>query len=321
MDCPICGREAHDFRTVDAVRYFRCAGCGSLFAHPDFLAQVEAGTARKYESDYWESELEAARQRSFGPAIARMAEVVRLARLPMTRMVDIGSGPGFLLDALQELVPSLAARVFGIELFPPAEAYRTRHPNYRIGSIADLDGLFDGGLCIEVIEHLTPTILRGMIAQLAQKSTPGALYFFNSAQPSFVEAVDPQYLDPYRRGHVVSWSIAGARKIFEPSGFNVIELPGRDWAFLAEFGPPRTVDIDTLWSWLWRPITSNAAIASNDRFGSLFEAIGLESARCYLEAATAVSRTHWALSLQRELDETRAAAKASEPASTNSPPA
>ncbi|HXE25761.1 MAG TPA: methyltransferase domain-containing protein [Roseiarcus sp.] len=301
MRCPICGNEASRLREVDAVAYFRCRTCGSLFAHPDFLAAVEAGAAGGYRESYWERELPAARERSFGPGVARMAETVRMARMPVRRALDIGSGPGFLLDALGQLVPSLAERVHGVELFPPPPRQRTESPNYHVGSVSDLEGPFDAGVCIEVIEHLTPGILAGMLRQLAAKSSPGALYFFNSAQPSFVEAVNPGYLDPHGRGHVIAWSVAGARIVFERAGFNVIALPGRDWAFLAEFGPPRAVGADMLMDWLWRPAEENIALLRKDRFGSLFETIGLESARCYLESGVAEERTRWAHALQDEL--------------------
>jgi hypothetical protein len=73
-----------------------------------------------------------------------------------------------------------------------------------------LESTFDAGVCIEVIEHLTPATLRTLVAQLAGRSRPGSLYLFNSGQPAFVEQEDPAYLDPHGRGHVVSYSIAGA---------------------------------------------------------------------------------------------------------------
>jgi methyltransferase family protein len=301
MRCPICQHGASHLRDVDGVAYFRCLTCESLFAHPDFLAAVEAGAAGGYRGPYWERELPAARERSFGPGVARMAETLRMARLPVRRALDIGSGPGFLLDALGQLVPSLADRVHGVELFPPPPRQRTQSPNYHIGSVSDLEGPFDAGVCIEVIEHLTPAILAGLLRQLAAKSSPGALYFFNSAQPSFVEAVNPGYLDPHGRGHIVSWSVAGARIVFERAGFNVIALPGRDWAFLAEFGPPRAVGADMLMDWLWRPAADNIALVRKDPFGSLFETIGLECARCYLECGVAEERRRWAEGLRSEL--------------------
>jgi hypothetical protein len=312
--CPICGAVGSVLRTVDDVTFFRCAGCRSLYAHPDFLAAVDRGATANYGDAYWAEELAAARERSYGGGIARIAEVVRMSRIPLRRLLDIGSGPGFLLDALGTLLPSLAGMFHGIELSPPPLTHRSRHPNYHIGSIGDLDGLFDGGVCIEVIEHLTPTQFSGLARELASRSTPGALYFFNSAQPSFVDSTDPGYLDPRRRGHIVSWSIAGAAAMLAPAGFNVVPLPGRDWAFLAEFGPPRQLSADDLLNWLWRPVPENLALTRQDPYGPLFATIGLESARCYLESALATGRGHWALELERQVRTAGAAIQSRIPA-------
>jgi hypothetical protein len=289
--CPICGAPAGFLRAVDDVSFFRCTGCASLYAHPDFLAAVDQGTTANYGDEYWADGLPSARERSYGPGIARVAEVVRMSRIPVRRFLDIGTGPGYLLDALTVLLPNAAEVFHGVELLPPPVADRSSHPNYHIGTVGDLEGLFDGGVCIEVIEHLTPAILRTMVAQLAARSTPGALYYFNSAQPSFVDSTDPGYLDPKRRGHIVSWSIEGVRNIFSPAGFNVISVPGRDWAFFAEFCPPRSVSVDNLISWLWRPVPQNLALFRKDAFGQLLETIGVESSLCYLQGA----RANWAI--------------------------
>ena len=232
--CPICAAPAEPLRGVDAIRYFRCTGCCSLFADPDFLAAVDRGEAANYGDAYWTEEIGAARERSYGGSLVRVAETLRMSRIPVRRFLDIGCGPGFLLDALGTLLPGMADMFHGVELSPPAD--HTTHPNYHAGSVGELDGLFDAGICMEVIEHLTPLILRRLTDELARHSTPGALYFFNSAQPSFVESSDPGYLDPTRRGHIVSWSIAGVNHIFAPAGFNIIPLPGRDWGFWRSLG-------------------------------------------------------------------------------------
>lgn len=125
-----------------------------------------------------------------------------LARWPIHAFLDIGAG--YLLDALETLLPELSGMFHAVELFPPPMPHRTNHPNYVIGSVGDLNRNFDAGVCIEVIEHLTPATLAKLVRQLAQRSNPDALYLFNSAQPSFVETQDRGYLDPLKRGHVVS---------------------------------------------------------------------------------------------------------------------
>lgn len=308
LQCPICQAEATSLREVDDVEFFCCTGCGSLFAHPDFLAAVDDGTAENYRDTYWAKELASARERSWGAGIVRVAEILRLSRIPVRRFLDIGCGPGFLLDSLAGLLPSTVGMFHGVELFPPPLPHRSAHPNYHIGTIAALTDSFDAGLCMEVIEHMTPTMLADMARQLAARSNPGALYFFNSAQPSFVQTIDPDYLDPKKRGHVVSWSLAGARKIFGPAGFSVIPLPGRDWAFLAEFGPAREISADDLLAWLWQPVPENLALMQRDAYGSLLATTGLESARCYLEHSVAVERTQWALSLDQQVQELRRSA-------------
>jgi hypothetical protein len=141
---------------------------------------------------------------------------------------------------------------------------------------------FDAGVCIEVIEHLAPATLRAMVAQLAMVSRPGSLYLFNSGQPEFVQREDPGYLDPHGRGHIVSYSLAGAATIFAPAGFNIIELPGRAWAFLAEFGPQQRVDADALIARLWQPVPDNLSMLRSARFGELIRTAGIEAARAYL---------------------------------------
>jgi SAM-dependent methyltransferase len=295
IGCSVCeGGPALPYRVVDGVGFFRCAACRSLFADPAFIARVESGEVVNYQSAYWANEMAAARERSFGAGIMRAAETIRLCRIPIKRFIDIGSGSGTLLDAVASLLPELAERFYGIELFPPEPALRSAHPNYRIGTLDDMDEIFEAGVCIEVIEHLPPVTLRRMVAQLARRSAPGALFLFNSAQPDFVEHSDPGYLDPLGRGHIVSYSVAGVAHLFEPAGFRVMALPGRDWAFLAEYTPdgwgPDIVDLERR---LWSPLQENMAFLQEARFGPLMIGMGLDSGRAYMEHAAAMSRTRW----------------------------
>jgi hypothetical protein len=288
MHCPVCEAPGSaPYRKVDGVDYFRCAACGSLFADPDFLARVEAGGAGAYAEEYWQSELGPARERCFGAAVLRVAETIAYCRLPIHAFIDIGAGTGWLLDALALLLPEALERFHAVELYPPPLEYRTSNPHYVIGTLDSLQTTFDAGVCIEVIEHLTPPTLRALVAQLAKRSRPGSLYLFNSGQPAFVEHEDPAYLDPHRRGHVVSYSVAGAASIFNPAGFNVIALPGRYWAFLAEFGPPQSIDEDALISRLWHPVPENEAMLAGSRFGALMRSAGIDTARAYLPRVTA----------------------------------
>ena len=308
VSCIVCETgQGRPHRTVGDVPFFTCDACGSVFAEPEFIARVERGEVVNYRGAYWDSELQSANERSYGSTLLRVAETFRMCRIPITRFIDIGTGSGALLDAIDALVPELSSCFHGIELFPPAPDLRSRHPNYRIGTLADTDGMFEAGICIEVIEHMSPATVRTLGEQLARRSKPGSLYFFNSAQPSFVRTHDPAYLDPLGRGHIVSYSVAGATHLLGPSGFDVIELPGRDWAFLAEFVGPKPMDrsgivVDQMFERLWHPLEANMTLLRRAKFGPLMIGMGLESARCYLEHATAEARTAWALQLNAQLD-------------------
>ena len=75
MRCAVCeAHAARRYREVDGVAYFRCDGCGSLFADPVFVAANRFA----YSTDYWRAELDAARERCFGPAVLRAPQPDRI---------------------------------------------------------------------------------------------------------------------------------------------------------------------------------------------------------------------------------------------------
>ena len=200
------------------------------------MREVDDGIfKRNYDANYWQAELSAAKERSYGPALARVSELLLYARKPVQRFIDIGAGPGFLLDALSLYLPTSKDKFWGVELFPPLE--HTAHANYFIGSLDDIGGTFDAGVCIEVFEHLTPSMLRILAKSLASKSTEDSIYLINTGLPSFVRHEDPTYLDPYGRGHVASYSLKAIELMFNPHGFRVLPLSGKTWAYLLEYKP------------------------------------------------------------------------------------
>lgn len=287
-DCTVCvGGMLRPLRHVADVAYLRCDRCGTILAEHGFLDRIMAGKARSYDASYWANELSAARERGYGASLIRLAEVFLYARRPVRRFLDVSCGAGTLLDAAAELLPEIANTFWGIEPFPPPPEYRGRHPQYRQGVLTDLEGRFDGGTCIEVIEHLPPPILKRMLADLAGVSEPGALWYFNSAQPEFVLRDDPGYLDPHHRGHIASYSVAAMRHVGGEAGFTVHALPGRDWAFLMEYGRHPPQDANALLTRLWTMLPENRAVLESARFGHFLLASGLEGARCYLESAIA----------------------------------
>ncbi|WP_136256540.1 class I SAM-dependent methyltransferase [Metallibacterium scheffleri] len=286
MKCPICAKPSSLFARRAGVDYFECSDCGSLSADADFLHDVERGKVKNYGDEYWRAELMAARERSFGSSIARVAELFYYARIPITRFIDIGSGPGYLLDSLSTLLPELHDMFYAVELSPPTIACRTKNENYIVGSLGDAQQKFSIGTCIEVIEHLTPAILDKLAAQMSQRSESGAIYYIGSGQPEYVKNEDPQYLDPLVRGHVVSYSVQALRHIFAPYGFTVIPMFGRAWCVLIEYKSTSPVrNAEDLQSRIWNPVKTNISLLKSSAFGDFLATVGLESARCYTEHA------------------------------------
>jgi hypothetical protein len=280
--CLLCGQQAAHHRDVDGVAYFECAHCDFIFADPVLIAAMDAGNApRYYDEDYWKAELASARERAYGPSLARVAEALLYCRVPVERFVDIGTGPGYLLDSLAVHLPSHRDRFYGVELFPPDPQFRSNSPNYRVAPLASLGMRFECGVCVEVLEHLTPTMAKGLAASMWETSVEGSLYVFNTGLTSYVRSEDPGYLDPFRRGHVTCWSVTAARRIFGALGFTVHEIPGKTWAFVVERPLEGESPEGTVVDRIWHPVADNRKLLSDPQTGDVMYLLGRESARAY----------------------------------------
>ena len=284
--CPSCKSPKTElFRTVEKYNYYRCRNCESLFLDTEYLSQIDNGLSIvRYEESYWKMELHSARERSYGPALARMAEAIYYCRRPVKRFLDIGTGPGYFLDAVGKLLPDHADVFFGIELFPPDVEFRTTAKNYIIGDLGDLGDLtdkFDCGICVEVIEHLTPVMLDGLLKKLAAVSNPEALYIFNTGMPEFVIHEDIGYLDPTKRGHLVSYSINAMNVLAGKYGFTVHRIPGKTWAFVLEYTPDGKKPPEDIRNRIWTASEHNKNILTDRNMGSVLKILGLETSRAY----------------------------------------
>jgi Zn ribbon nucleic-acid-binding protein len=282
--CPLCSRaERSAFKEIDGFTYYECSDCDFIFIDADVMARIDAGEQlRTYDTQYWESELSAARERAWGPALARVAEVILYCRIPIKRFIDIGTGPGYILDSLSWALPSSRSLFYGIELFPPDPRHRTTHPNYKTGSLASFVRPFQCGSCIEVVEHLTPKMLSRMAQELGRVSSRGACYIFNTGLTTYVKREDEAYVDPLRRGHISIWSYSALRIIFEPYGFKVYSIPGKTWAVIVEYKPKNSANVSSVVDRIWTPCSENRKILEDSQTGTLMYILGIDTARAYL---------------------------------------
>lgn len=281
VNCPLCRSSAREHAVIDGVGYYDCRSCDFIFADTRFLSRVDAGEqVRKYDESYWEAEKSAARERSFGSSLARAAEALLYCRIPVERFIDIGSGPGYLLDALSMYLPSHRERFYGVEKYPPPPEDRSGHENYLCADLRDIHLRFECGVCIEVLEHLTPTMAVNLASAISVVSTPGALFLFNTGLTDYVRREDPGYMDPFGRGHITVWSITAARIVFEPAGFAVHALPGKTWAFAIERLPVQNGG-GNIRDRIWSALPENKALLSDPIMGNVMYILGLESARAY----------------------------------------
>lgn len=296
VGCPVCraGRST-PHASIDGYAYFQCAGCGSIHIDPAVIDLLDAGGSLvgDYSEAYWEQERAGTIERAGGVSLCLLAEAIWYCRRPVRRFLDVGAGPGFLLDDIQRRIDPGAQVFHGIEKYPPP--YAISCPNLQVGDIHDVEGKFDAGVCIEVIEHLTPAMLDALIHGLSLASEPGGLWLFNTGLADYVVREDPAYLDPLGRGHIISWTLAGLRPYFERHGFRLLALPGRNFGFIVERLPAEAADFAVR---IYQPLEPNRALVQRD--GLLYQA-GFESARSYYYQALCSERTTSALGLQEEL--------------------
>ncbi len=281
-DCLLCSLPATPFRVVDGVQYFECSACDFIFADPVLIAAIDAGNSpREYDEDYWRSELESARDRSFGSSLARLGEALLYCSVPVRKFIDIGTGPGFLLDAVERYLPASSSQFYGVEKFPPDPAFRSSHANYVCADLGDMGMTFECGVCVEVIEHLTPAMARSLAGSLRKAATPGSLFLFNTGLTDYVRHEDPGYLDPFLRGHITCWSVTAAQKVFAVHGFKVLPLPGKSWAFVVEYPSDDPKQDVPLQDRIWTAPQANVDLLTDGSMGTVMHILARESARAY----------------------------------------
>ena len=282
--CPCCGGNSELYKVINGYNYFVCSKCTTIFIENKILERMDAGGSLvslvEYDENYWASELLSSKTRSYGVALARIAEAIYYSRIPIKKFIDIGTGPGYTLDALSKYLPNKKDVFYGVEKYPPKEKYRTKSDHYVLTDYDTLPFKVDGGVCIEVIEHLTPTMFKSILKKIAVVSSDGALFIFNTGMPAYVMHEDANYLDPTRRGHIVSYSLKGVESIVKDIGFTALEIKGKTWAFALEY-KSKSPKGEKIQDRIWSALKENLAILEDEEMGSALKILGLETARAY----------------------------------------
>ncbi|MFY7835999.1 MAG: hypothetical protein ACOVQ0_06930 [Novosphingobium sp.] len=275
--CAVCAAPAEPWDDVDGFPFTECPSCGSIAIAAEFMSKVDMGESlRHYDHDYWQNEIRSAKERCWGGSVARAAEAILLCRRPVDAFVDLGCGSGDLLDSLSFYLPASRNKLFGVEMFPPN--YHSTHPGFIKSGIAEVDREFDCGVYIEVIEHLTPAMLDSFVAGLAKCALPNSFFIFNTGLAPYVNNEDKGYIDPIRRGHIVSYGWNAIERIYGRHGFAIRRLGNRDWAFGAEYSPDHQM---TIGERTWLPLAENGRMLDDPITGSVTAILARESMRAY----------------------------------------
>ena len=297
--CPICGKKMPQksildiYNVVDteknvSYRYFKCPQCDCIFISPDVIDMLDnGGQLVNYESTYWDDEYKSAIDRCYGAGLARMAESLFYCRIPVENFLDIGAGSGKLLDAIKAYLPYSSSHFYAIEKYPPERQKCTKSQNFMTGNYEIiLKKKYQCGICIEVVEHLTPKMLVDIFSIIAKASDYLAFYLLNSGFVPYIEKENAMYLNPFVNGHIVSYSAKGLYYLLSPLGFNVIPVSGKNWLIGIEYvGKNNTlseVSQENLIDRIWKALPHNTNLLVDKKMGSVLKILGLESARAYI---------------------------------------
>ncbi len=286
IHCPLCQttRARSLIKKINNFSYHHCLACDFIFINTDILQDIDNGKkVFEYQHEYCEEELDSAKQRSWGSSIARMSECFHYCKIPINNFIDIATGSGYFLDAVEHFLPDSSKRFFGWEKYPPEKEFQTKHDNYITSDLSEINVKFQAGLCIEVIEHLTPKQVHSLLHDLRDKIDEGAFFIFNTGLVDYVLKEDMDYLDPLRRGHICAWSVTALNILLHDLGYTCYPIGTKTWAIGIEFKAVRhEPNNEDIINRIWSILPENRKILEDESSGGVIKILGLESARAYL---------------------------------------
>ncbi|MGD9850235.1 MAG: class I SAM-dependent methyltransferase [Nitrospirales bacterium] len=201
----------------------RCSECDLLFCSPRLSEQ---GIAALYDANYYVF------QKKDADSFARTAQIYQrtIGRIPANvpkRVVEVGSGKGYLLSVLHEL----GWQSYGIEISEHAARYSQEQfgvPTYS-GTLdqylesSNLQEPFPLTLCIDIIEHVpAPEIF---VHGLARLTAPGGYLVIDTpnGKAAHIEGEGSLWrgFNPF---HIYVFHSENIKKLLSRAGFEIIEV-------------------------------------------------------------------------------------------------
>jgi SAM-dependent methyltransferase len=221
--CEICGSPACEFFAREAnYTLLRCRGCRviAVWPKPD-RETLAASYARRIEApgahDYWANYL--SREASFRAHGRHVLGLLAPHCRPPGRLLDVGCGPGFLLDEARRA----GWDVRGVDLAEPFVAWGREHLalDLRLGEL-EAHGFpsesFDAAVMIDVLSHLMSPLQT--IRELYRVLRPSGVLFLQAGNKA--EAAAKQASDDWETPlHLFHYTRPAIRGMLEREGFAV----------------------------------------------------------------------------------------------------
>ncbi len=175
---------------------------------------------------------------------------------PAERIIDIGAGPGFLVERLLEAGNSVAAHEVSTQAARSLVERVGDHPRF-LGLVTDenVDAhaeAFDLCFLVEVVEHLSDEQLDAVLSMVSRLVAPGGTLIVTT--PNEEDLAQQHVYCPnceavfHRWGHVRSWSARTLAESVRDYGFEPVDV---STAYLARDGQRA----ENALRWLWHRLT------------------------------------------------------------------
>jgi SAM-dependent methyltransferase len=180
--CPECRRELTRTGTSERDRALACTGCGRTYRWPPDFLDLRPPVGFAEQTKYLDESLHAdARHERVSPPLLGSKirnDMLRLFLRPAASdvVVDLGCGSGRTLLWNQDW----GAASVGIDIAPFFSEDARRGVDLLLGDLRRLpfdDGTFTKAFSLDVLEHLSPDALRGMLTEANRVLAPGGALF------------------------------------------------------------------------------------------------------------------------------------------------